>query len=389
MKSNLKFDSENKIVDIQKANEETKIIHLNLFEDGIPMSSVFELQSLIFLDSSKIIGDIDKIIHFDDKFYILDKSKAEKVYCFDEHGKFLCNFGRKGRGPSEYLALYDFTIDQCNRELLVYDGKKILYYDLNGCFIKQRKIDLFGKNLCVIDSTGTILINQGNTIFNKDLMFNLIAIDSYNYIKYMLRPFKEIDTKKKLMPWSYFSQNNNDIYYIEPYNDTIYKIIKNAITPKYIMNYQKYSTPYNLREKTARGERKENQEEMNHMTAVIQNDSTIFILNSKKGRFVFTFYDKNSGLSRSIINVVDDLITPSVTLLPKGSYTDKYFIVVLDPYLVHNDYKNLTENLSRDEKEKVIHLKELNNMRQILNKTNENSNQILAILKVKRKFYEN
>ncbi len=388
-KSNLNNDLKDNDIHCQNIDDSIKVIPLNLSNDVILTSAIFDLESMVYLDSTALIGEIDKIIYFEERFYILDQSKAEKVYCFGTNGKFLFTISNKGRGPGEYSALYDMTIDEWNREILLYDGKKVIFCDLNGNFIRQRKIDLFGKNLSVIDSSGTLLFNQGNTIYNKDLMFNLIAVDTVNRIRAKLRPFNESDAGINLRPWFYLSQNNKKTYYIEAFNDTIYQINSKTFAPKFIMDYGTFSTPIKLREKIALGEQKQNPEEMNHMTTVIQNDSTVFVLNSTQDKFIFTFYDIRSELSRSFRTSVNDLIAPSVVMYPKGSFGDNYFVVPIDPYSIHILYRSIIKNSTKVQLEKFLQSPQSKNMIQILNNTNENSNPVLVLVKVKKNYYEN
>lgn len=389
-KSNLIDGTKNNEIHVQNIEDTIKTIQLNLSNDVFLASTIFDLDSLVYLDPTVVIGEIDKIIYFEENFYILDQFKAETVYCFSKNGKLLSTISNKGRGPREYLGLYDMTIDEWNRELLLYDGTKVLFYDLNGNFKRQRRIDLFGKNVSVIDSSGTLVFNQGNTLYNNDLSFNIIAVDNNNVIQAKLRSFNETDSRIDLRPWFYLSQYNKKTYYIEAYNDTIYQINNKTVFPKYIMDYGKFSTPIERREKIELGKEIRNSEEMNNMITVIQNDSTIFVLNSNKNSFIYTFYDIKSGLSRSVKTIGNDLIFPSITaMFPKGSFEDKHFIVPIDPYSLHANYRSIVKNSSKIELDKFLQDTKTRNMMQILSNTNENSNPVLAIIKVKKELYEN
>ncbi|MDR3095059.1 MAG: 6-bladed beta-propeller, partial [Bacteroidales bacterium] len=47
-----------------------------------------------------LIGRIDKIISFDDKYYILDR-QTESILVFDSTGKYLFKIAQIGNGPGE------------------------------------------------------------------------------------------------------------------------------------------------------------------------------------------------------------------------------------------------------------------------------------------------
>ena len=84
-------------------------------------------------------GDINDILFYDDKFYIM--SDRKRVQCFGRDGKFLFNVGFKGRGPGEYSLLTNISIDDgviyafCMSEMQLHSyntstGKFIRSYNL-------------------------------------------------------------------------------------------------------------------------------------------------------------------------------------------------------------------------------------------------------------------
>ena len=372
--------------------DSTEIVKLNLIDKFIKVSSLLDINKIIYLDSASLIGVIDKVIYSNDMFFVMDQAKSEKISCFNKEGKFLFNAGSKGRGPKEYLALYDMTINPYQQELLVYDGKRVLYFDLKGNFLKKRRIDLFGKNLSVIDNRGTLLFCMGNTIYNDDLKYNLIAVDTNNTVKSMNLPFRERESQlnEKLVPLFFFDHNYTNTYYTESYNDTIYEINENSIWPKYIMDYQQYSMPEKDKGKSASERRSKNPKSIDHMTVTIQNDSTLFVLNSGFfNHFIFTFYNKKSKASKSFSEVANDILGPAVQIFPIGIFEDKYFIIPVEPSIIHMIYKEgILKKLNKEQIKEFNQSEETKTFREILNRTNENSNPVLLIAKIKNQFYE-
>lgn len=67
--------------------------------------------------------------------YIGVMSSGKEAYkLFDKYGNYLYNIGEVGKGPNEYLSIYDGQIDEPNNRiyLLPWMTNKLLAYDLNG-----------------------------------------------------------------------------------------------------------------------------------------------------------------------------------------------------------------------------------------------------------------
>ena len=109
----------------------------------IHTSDLFKSAHTIILETKPecIVGNVDDILVFEREFYLLDK-KGKSLFVFDMNGKFIRRIGKLGRGPGEYLYIFDFTIDPLNREIYVLDnGEKIHKYTVEGTYIKSIQID--------------------------------------------------------------------------------------------------------------------------------------------------------------------------------------------------------------------------------------------------------
>lgn len=138
-------------------------IPVNLNEKNFIKKNISELYSNIngFTLSSEggEIGNVDKVLIFDNKLFVLDINFAKKLFVYDllQNGKALYSLGLKGKGPGEFLHFTDFTIDSLNRQLLTIDmlQRKISYFDLEGTFIESRKLKFSPLNI----------INQNDYIY--------------------------------------------------------------------------------------------------------------------------------------------------------------------------------------------------------------------------------
>ena len=121
-----------------------EIIPVSIKEDYLDISSLVDSVVLIPLEATdqSLIGNIDKIICTDDRFYILDKRTSKKLFVFNSQGKFVRCIGQVGRGPGEYLEPSDFVVYPKEDLIIVFDqfGRQLLYYGTDGTF--QRNVRL-------------------------------------------------------------------------------------------------------------------------------------------------------------------------------------------------------------------------------------------------------
>lgn len=73
-------------------------------------------------NENSLIVEPSKAFHVNDRFYIVD-SKMSAVKVFDNHGKYLFDIGRIGKGPGEFLNVSDVQLS--------FDKKSILVFSIN------------------------------------------------------------------------------------------------------------------------------------------------------------------------------------------------------------------------------------------------------------------
>ncbi len=111
------------------------------------------------------IGSLNKVISIRERIVVVDKTKGNTVFIFDERGRYLNHIYRIGDGPGEYKNLENIYYDQ-KEELLILipmDYRKKYFFDLNGNFIREEK---YNENIYYSDLMSSddfeILINNGS-----------------------------------------------------------------------------------------------------------------------------------------------------------------------------------------------------------------------------------
>lgn len=131
----------------------------------------------VFLESTLkgIIGKIDKIKIYNNKYYFLDINITNRLYLYEDNGKFVKTIGRKGKGPGEYIQLMDFDVDKYGNVYLYDNGKKnLIVFDNYGKFIKEIKLKSRFFEFALIDDETLAVYN----CFNKGKV--IAHIGKYN-----------------------------------------------------------------------------------------------------------------------------------------------------------------------------------------------------------------
>ncbi len=202
--------------------DETQGLPVNLEQqDEVSVFDIFESIDVVPLETNaqSLIARMDKIIYFNDKYYVLD-GRQQVIVCFDSAGKFLFKIARKGQGPEEYLYLGDFNIDPYNNQLLLIEPfGSLLAFDLDGRFVSKTRLpnEIRAYNdVYPLDKNRLVF----SSLHNYELVFydrteNAITDQRYGMEDDKLRggPFAPLNRL--------YSYNNNLFFSPRPSNDII------------------------------------------------------------------------------------------------------------------------------------------------------------------------
>jgi hypothetical protein len=184
--------------------------------------------------------------YFSDNFIFV--SNWDHILKFSSDGKFLKKIGNPGRGPGEINSIRVLSIIPEKKLIIIHDPvpRKLRYYSFDGNLIKTVNIPQDLVYLKVMKDGNYIAIAQSVSVSEKytHTLINesgdtLSAVKNYTPWK---NPSPIVTTilSPSFIPF-YTYQNK---YFLKSlYNDTVYVVKANKITPGYYINLGKYKLP--------------------------------------------------------------------------------------------------------------------------------------------------
>jgi hypothetical protein len=359
----------NKNVEISPAYT-IKIDSLSL-KQSIKASELFDTCKNILLETTEesLIGKIDKIQIYENRIYILDKELAKSLFVFSDKGKFLFKIRHLGKGRGEFVTPDDFNIDDnkiyINSRIL----RKILAFNINGGLISELPVPTISFSFSLIGPTSFFFYTCGMS----DLNHMVIGSDTKGKVIENYLPY---ETTNKKYPGCFVSSQSNffktkdGIDVSLPFSDIVYEITPKGLSPKYFIDFTRYTLPEPFIEKN-----KKNPELASKVADspyayaignVCENNEWMYLKFFLKGVSYKLFYHKPSKEFVCTANVFNDLYLPLSDIL---TISGDYLVAVTQPYqLLHKN----------NEEKSHVHPDEEGNL-------SATDNPILMLMKFKKK----
>jgi len=148
--------------------------------------------------------------------FLLDKSSQHALFRFNQEGKFLNRYGRRGQGPGEYQTIEGFDFDSMGNIYLL-SVYKIIKYKKTGEFLEEEKIDVLSGGIKIIGDELFVYVKRDRS---KGLQ-NKSAIYVYNTRLKIIDKIGVYD--RHLMKYIYspvmlLSGGNKELYFIDVYD---------------------------------------------------------------------------------------------------------------------------------------------------------------------------
>jgi hypothetical protein len=173
----------------------------------------------------------------------------EKIFLFNrKDGKFIRQIGHKGNGPGEYSRTY--IVMPFNEEKnIVYAGrnKKRYGYSFDGQVKDTLSIPELVSEIGDIDDNvfAAFIPDYQGGEKRKIVLFNNEDSLLKTYPNYLSAP-----QSQGFFVWnpnSWFYRLNKQLHFFQLFNDTVFKVGKDFITPEYAFDMGQYSPPYEMK----------------------------------------------------------------------------------------------------------------------------------------------
>ncbi len=216
------------------------------FSDAFDLFSSEEIIDLRFIQlettEESMIGEISDIYISSDNIYILDKNNLKTVLSFSKDGEFLTKYGSIGRGPGEFSYVKSFIVDEESQQIeLLVPPNHIMIYNIQGELIDEIK------NYDQIPAVSFTKTHRGNYFLygghNDGFDVNRIylvnrdgeLLDKYFTEETNLFPFEEHKNN--------FTSFGSKTYFREFFDNTIYIVSEENISPVYEFDFGEYNLP--------------------------------------------------------------------------------------------------------------------------------------------------
>mgnify|MGYP003631616579 CR=1 FL=1 len=226
-----------KIGKIENITSNVVKIEKEYFLDKITESEVFDSVSFIplYLPENELMGSVSDIQLYRNNYYVLDLI-TQKIHQFNKDWVFKKTLFSLGAGPNEYNEIFNFSFYE--NSIVINDLLKVEYYDLDDF----QPIKTYRKNhmgfRTYLTQDEHILNYQLNSPFD-DSPFN---VSIYNYtnddITYQGSPIKPNLQGFTFSQKNPFYTNMGNDYFIEAFNDTIYKVDNGILLSHRFIDFQ-------------------------------------------------------------------------------------------------------------------------------------------------------
>ena len=154
--------------------------------------------------------------------------ESNRILLFSKKGEYLNDVGNPGKGPGEYLNVdqRSLTFSPDESSIFFSDRGRIIYmYGIDGKFIKRLALPLESNREIRFLSDGSLIVYQNRKFLEHPDGYFLLKFDNkLNLVDSMFYAKWDNSLNGKTYSPDMLFVNNNDIYFKQFFNDTVFKI---------------------------------------------------------------------------------------------------------------------------------------------------------------------
>ena len=191
-----------------------------------------EMIPLEFTEES-ILGEIKKVVLSEDFIFVMERFNSAGIYTFDRSGKFLYRIGSRGQGPEECADVDDFSINEKDRLIYIYDSvrKKVFVFSFDNEFIKTIPMDYSATNMEY--QNGLFYLYREDARYGVPL-YSLVIKDINGDLVEKYYPMSDLPKSHDCV----FCKRENDILFAQDMNDSVFVLSGGKLSPLYYIDYK-------------------------------------------------------------------------------------------------------------------------------------------------------
>jgi len=306
-KEGLKSDAS--MLKVSESNQRIEI-NIDVKTDILGINELIDSVSFIPLETSNecLIGEIDKIIYHESKYYILDCHSAKTLFCFDSSGHFLRKIGKVGNGPGEFVEPTDFLLTSSHIVVLDQFAHRLLFYTYDGEFVSSTQFQGKAHGIASLGNDSLFLVRAGDNRGTDFHNYPILVMDINGYVK--MKGLENPYTMNYSASGSPIQRMNGRTLYMKPMADVIYEVTTEQIVERYFLNIKDSPLPSNY-EKLCNGDfenfMRHYRGKYNYFSGQFfetKNHVFLMVLN-KDNHKISTIYNKQTGRTTSGMLGVD------------------------------------------------------------------------------------
>lgn len=340
---------------------------------------------LEFTDKS-ILGEIKKIVMSDKFIFVMERTNKEGVYAFNRTGKFLYRIGTRGQGPGEFVDLADFSINEDEGLIYLYDQPrtKVLAFTFDNKFVKDIQMNYYASRFEY--QNGLFYLYKEHASYGTPLYSLAIKDQNGKLVEQYYPMLKNADAMH--IHDCIFRKRENDILFAQHLIDSVFTLSKKELTPRYYIDYKDRTMskedrmdikfhvrpPINivLEKQTLGG-----------ITDIFEIHDKVFVKNVNVIIPMLTVYDKKKKEVNTFQYLEDDFLFIA-TGHPIGQYKN-YLLSLRDQETIQQSMDNFDTWIKKGhlDKNKAYELKKMIEEK-LPDRNTEECNPVLFMIKVKK-----
>ncbi len=209
----------------------------------VSLDNIIEKVDFIRLETTEnnLIGNVSHLLFTKDRIIVVDQLASNAIYVFDFNGKFMNRISHLGNGPHEYLDITDVDVTPSGLVVIKDNVKdKLLFFETDGKFVKERKDIEAGVDLVFIDDHSIAFDCFTSHIPTKEKFksASLAVCDGDNNIKYLFgKNIAEENVFNFRRPECLYRYGNK-AYFAPHWDKGIYEIKNDSIIAKYHIEFK-------------------------------------------------------------------------------------------------------------------------------------------------------